>query len=194
MKKKLIGTLVPGLLVSGLLTACGGGGSAPQMTAEPPAAPSPIPGLPGIPGLSPATPSPAPTGKTCVSNANNYNEMTGDAAARASKGAFSVPFCEEKFLSEYDYGTAPAFNNPVRSDAEYPNCVRQAGGFFECKPSAGSVALLPDNRVVYFNALEGTENVEFNIVREFGDVAVSDQTRILSMGGNGRASWSRIRV
>ncbi|MES2684931.1 MAG: galactose oxidase early set domain-containing protein [Pseudomonadota bacterium] len=193
MKKNLMGALAPGLLVTGLLAACGGTGSPEPMQAEQPAAPSPIAGLPGIPGLSPGAPSPAPApgAKTCADNANNYNQLVGDAAAMASKGGFTAPFCEEKFLSEYDYGTAPVFNNPVRADTEYPNCVRQEGGFFECKPSAGSVALLPDNRVVYFNALEGTENVEFNIVKEFGDVAVSDQTRILSMGGNGRASWAR---
>jgi len=163
-----------------LLAACGGGdpvgdGSSPAPTVPP----------------TPTTP-PVAEAKGCVSNAASFNQMTGDAATRATKGAFTLPFCEEKFLSEYDYGTAPVFTNPVRQDSDYPNCVRQGeNGFFECKPSAGSVALLPDDRIVYFNALEGTENVEFNIVKEFGDVAVSDQTRLLKMGSDGKALWSR---
>lgn len=176
MKNTLMGAFAPTLLTTVLLTACSG--AAPEQLAG---ATPPVPG----------TPSPTPGAKSCVTNAANYNEMTGDAASRDAKGQFTVPFCEEKFLSEYDFGTAPVLNNPIRGDADYPNCVRQEGGFFECKPSAGSVALLPDNRIVYFNALEGTENVEFNIVKEFGDVAVNDQTRLLSMGSNGKAVWSR---
>lgn len=176
-----------------LISACGGGESTatPMSEAAPPAAPVGLPPLLPIPAPSP-TPPPVAGAKTCVTNAGNYNELTGDAAMRSSKGAFTVPFCEEKFLSEYDYGDRPVFTNPVRTDDQYPNCVRQGeGGFFECKPSAGSVALLPDDRIVYFNALEGTENVEFNIVKEFGDVAVSDQTRLLKMGTDGKALWSR---
>ncbi len=187
MKKTLISTLVPTLLTALLLTACGDGSAPSQTASEPPATPAPAPGLPGLPGA----PAPTPSAKTCVTNAGNFNEMAGDLAARSTAGVFTVPFCEEKFLSEYDYGDQNQVTNPLRADADYPNCVRQEGGFFECKPSAGSVALLPDNRIVYFNALEGTENVEFNIVREFGDVSVSDQTRLLKMGSNGKALWSR---
>lgn len=178
------------LFTATLLAACGGtespltSTSANTAVGALPPSPSPAP--------TPAAPSPTPGPKTCVTNAANYNEMVGDAATREAKGAFTVPFCEEKFLSEYNFGERPVFTNPVRQDSSYPNCVRQGeGGFFECKPSAGSVALLPDDRVVYFNALEGTENVEFNIVKEFGDVAVNDQTRLLKMGGDGKALWSR---
>lgn len=174
MKKMLSGTFVPALLTTALLAACGGSGEGSVSAVPPP--PEPI----------------DPVAKTCITNANNFNQMATDAVTMVTKGGFSVPFCEEKFLSEYDYGDAPVLNNPVRADADYPNCVRQdEDGFFECKPSAGSVALLPDDRMIYFNALEGTENVEFNIVKEFGDVAVSDQTRVLSLGSNGKASWTR---
>ncbi len=174
MKKMLTGAFAPTLLTTALLAACGGGTGETPVAGPPP--PEPV----------------DPVAKTCITNANDFNQMATDAVTMVTKGGFSVPFCEEKFLSEYDFGDAPVLNNPVRADADYPNCVRQGeDGFFECKPSAGSVALLPDNRFIYFNALEGTENVEFNIVKEFGDVAVNDQTRVLSLGSNGRATWSR---
>jgi len=180
--------LLPTLLTSALLTACGQGGDMPGAG---PASPSPTP-TPAPSPLPIPAPPPVADAKTCVDNAGNINRMATDASMLLTTGGFGVPFCEEKFLSEYDYGDAPVLNNPVRADSDYPNCVRQGeDGFFECKPSAGSVALLPDNRFIYFNALEGTENVEFNIVREFGDVAVSDQTRVLSLGANGQATWSR---
>jgi len=197
--KTLARPLASALMLSTLLVACSNDNSdtpSPAPLPAPNPAPSPAPGPAPSPAPAP-TPAPAlpPVAKNCVTNAANFNEMAGDAKARAADattGAFSVPFCEEKFLSEYDFGDAPAFRNPLRADADYPNCVRQdEGGFFECKPAAGSVALLPDNRFIYFNALEGTENVEFNIVKEFGDVAVSDQTRLLSLGSNGKASWTR---
>lgn len=145
-----------------------------------------------LPVVEPSLSDAAAQAKACIANAADYNRLVGDKADQATKGMFTAPFCEEKFLSEYDYGTRPVATNPLRADADYPNCVRQGeDGFFECKPSAGSVALLPDDRIVYFNALEGTENVEFSIVREFGEVSVSDQTRLLKMGKNGKALWSR---
>ena len=34
-----------------------------------------------------------------------------DAVTMVTKGGFSVPFCEEKFLSEYDYGDAPVLDH-----------------------------------------------------------------------------------
>ena len=182
MKKNLMGNFVPALLASGLMAACSGGTLPAELGG----------GNPAPPSTPPVVEPPVAGAKTCVANAATFNEMVGDAATREAKGAFTAPFCEEKFLSEYDYGDAPVLNNPARADADYPNCVRQGeDGFFECKPAAGSIALLPDNRMIYFNALEGTENVEFNIVRELGDVSVSDQTRLLSLGSDGKASWSR---
>lgn len=179
--RKLNRLVMASLLLAGLVAACGDSGLGNGLASGNPP-----------PGGGGAIPPPVTGEKTCVSNAGNFNEMVTDAADLATTGGFMVPFCEEKFLSEYDFGDRPVLNNPVRADSAYPNCVRQGeGGFFECKPSAGSIALLPDDRMIYFNALEGTENIEFNIVREFGDVAVNDQTRLLSMGSDGKASWSR---
>lgn len=58
----------------------------------------------------------------------------------------------------------------------------------ECKPAAGSMAILADGRVVYWNALEGTENIESATAAEFGTVSVNDQTRVLDLAG---PSWSQ---
>ena len=55
------------------------------------------------------------------------------------------------------------------------------GDIKDCKPAAGAMALLPNHNVVYWNALEGTENVQNGIALEFGRAAVNDQTRVLDL-------------
>lgn len=136
----------------------------------------------------------------CVQAAKNYNQIAGDGASKSTAGAFSEPFCEERFFSD-----RPDDEIPDRGDAsggqtnpmpfEYQNlehCARRSENkFYECKPSAGSIALLPDNRLIYFNALESTENAEFNVVQEGGGITVNDQTRVLALLANGTATWSR---
>ena len=149
----------------------------------------------------PVTPGPPVTGKTgCAANADHYNNTAGDAADKLTLGLFTDPFCEEKFLSDYPDAEIPdrgAGTGGQTNPAPLPydnleHCARRSENkFYECKPSAGSIALLPDNRMVYFNALESTENVEFNIFKEFGDVAINDQTRVVALGGNNIASWTR---
>lgn len=42
--------------------------------------------------------------------------------------------------------------------------------------------------MLYFNALEGTENVEYNALLEIGSAIINDQTRVLTMK-NDNASW-----
>ncbi len=194
MYKKLMPHLLPTLFTAALLTGCGQSSSVQTVMATPSPAPTPAP----TPSPAPApSPSPGPVGpKTCITNAANYNEMATDAAAMLSTGGFSVPFCEEKFLSDYPDAEIPdrgPLTNPMPpSYSGLEHCGRRSNDkFYECKPTAGSIALLPDNRMVYFNALESTENVEFNIVKEYGDVSVNDQTRVLSLGVNSVASWTR---
>ena len=93
--------------------------------------------------------------------------------AECRDGRFSAPFAEPTVL-----GVTTA-----------EKCVTDADGQLACKPAAGTLALLPDDRVLYWNALEGTENIELSIVAEFGVVAANDQTRILKL--NGAPTWSR---
>ncbi len=55
------------------------------------------------------------------------------------------------------------------------------GDTLDCKPAAGAMAMLPNRNIVYWNALEGTENINDSITFEFGRAAVNDQTRVLDL-------------
>ena len=57
-----------------------------------------------------------------------------------------------------------------------------------CKPAAGTIAMLPDGRLMYHNALEGTEEVQVSIVAEYGVDAINDQSRVLDLNG-GDPTW-----
>ncbi|MDK8465629.1 galactose oxidase-like domain-containing protein [Marinobacter sp. SS13-12] len=101
-------------------------------------------------------------------------EPTDDAA---SKGRFSAPFAEPTIIVD---------GEAVETSEK---CITRSDGMLECKPAAGTIALLEDDRLLYLNALEGTENVELSIVAEFGEVSVNDQTRVLSLGENDTPTW-----
>ena len=134
----------------------------------------------------------------CVIAATHYNKPA--AGADSSLGTFTEPFCEEKIFSD-----RPDSEIPNRGDASFgqtnpmrlpygalENCAqRSPEKYYECKPAAGSLALLPDNRLIYFNALESVENSEYDFFYEVGGVTVNDQTRVLQLGANGVASWTR---
>ncbi|EON91116.1 kelch domain protein [Marinobacter lipolyticus SM19] len=93
------------------------------------------------------------------------------------RGRFSAPFAEPTITVE---------GEAVETDEK---CLPRADGTDECKPAAGTMALLKDGRLLYLNALEGTENVELSIVKEFGQVSVNDQSRVLSLDKNDSPSW-----
>ncbi|MEX0604783.1 MAG: galactose oxidase-like domain-containing protein [Marinobacter sp.] len=99
------------------------------------------------------------------------------AFADSPKGSFSDPFSEPTIVVDGEV---------VETDEK---CVVNGEGLDECKPAAGTMALLEDGRILYLNALEGTENVELSIVAEFGEVSVNDQSRVLSLGENDAAEW-----
>lgn len=83
-----------------------------------------------------------------------------------------------------------AFSEPsIAGKRSKKNCIKDHEGNLQCKPAAGSLAVLPDGRVLYWNALEGTENVKNGIAFEFGNVSINDQTRVLDLSGD-RPRWS----
>ncbi|MDX1804455.1 MAG: galactose oxidase, partial [Alcanivorax sp.] len=155
-----------------LLTACGGsggGGSAGD----------------GLSAQDRAALQPAPP-PDHASFAGRQYHCSGD---QCRIGKFSGPFAEPTI--RYSDSTTGDRLKVVTTDKK---CLRDAEGNFRCKPAAGSIALLPDDRLVYFNALEGTENVELSIVDEYGFVSVDDQTRVLSLGPagpNDQPHWQR---
>jgi hypothetical protein len=63
-------------------------------------------------------------------------------------------------------------------------CITDANDVTICKPAAGSVTVLSSGKVLYWNALEGTERVKASIVAEYGAVALNDQTRLLDLSSS----------
>ncbi len=54
---------------------------------------------------------------------------------------------------------------------------------FDCKPAAATTSVLPGGNVIYFNAIEGSEGVEYGVVPELGLNAANDLTRVLDLQG-----------
>ncbi len=110
--------------------------------------------------------------------------MTTSAAEAAPDpseiGEFSRPFVEPDI---YGYETADKCIERRVLDPD------DTSGTEICKPAAGSAVLLPDGDVLYWSALEATENADIQAVLEFGLVAENDQSRRLSFGPNG-PEWS----
>jgi Domain of unknown function (DUF1929) len=95
-------------------------------------------------------------------------------AADGDAGSFGAPFSEPT----------------VDGHHTEEHCVTSDHGdsaHKECKPAAGSMAVLTDGRVLYWNALEGTENIKNATAVEFGTVSINDQTRVLDLAG---PTWS----
>ncbi len=93
------------------------------------------------------------------------------------QGRFGSPFAEPTIIVD---------GETVTTDEK---CVEDANGELECKPAAGTMALLKDGRILYLNALEGTENVETSIVGEFGQVSINDQSRVLALDESDTPTW-----
>lgn len=107
--------------------------------------------------------------------------LIGDAlspAAPASTGPGAIGRFSDPFVE-------PAIGGQV-TDAK---CITDGAGVQVCKPAAGSVTVMPNGKVLYWNALEGTEEIDVSIVAEYGAVARNDQTRVLDLSGD-EPAWS----
>jgi hypothetical protein len=62
-------------------------------------------------------------------------------------------------------------------------CITDADGRKLCKPAAATQAALPDGRILYWDALEGTENLDVSLVIEGGLKQKNARTRLLDLGG-----------
>ncbi len=113
-------------------------------------------------------------------------KMLGSAGPRdrgrgPANGEFSAPRAEptingEKTDEKCVKGTPPDTN---------------VGEGFICKPAAGTLAALPNGKIVYWDALEGTENNRFSIVTEGGKTFTNDAARMLDLGkDNANFSWT----
>ncbi|HVF06306.1 MAG TPA: galactose oxidase early set domain-containing protein [Frankiaceae bacterium] len=86
-----------------------------------------------------------------------------------------------------DPSVVGAFGAPFEEPG--PKCVEDAKGRTICKPAAVSQVALPDGTVLYWDGLEGMEDVEYNTVAEIGHQAQDDQSRLLDLR-SGRPRWS----
>ena len=87
-------------------------------------------------------------------------------------GAFGEPFVEPQIEGQ-------------TTDAK---CISDPQGYKHCKPAAGTLNVLPGGRVVYWDALEGTENNKFSIIAEGGTTFTNDQVRVLDLAAR---TWQR---
>lgn len=109
------------------------------------------------------------------------NALLGDllggspACTPATCGTFAAPFVEPTIAGE----------------TTATKCIPDSDGQLICKPAAGTMALLGDGRILYWDALEGTERVQFSVILEFGDKAANDQSRLLRLGPGDVPSWTK---
>jgi hypothetical protein len=125
-----------------------------------------------------------------IDNSASIGAPTCAPADCAALGGFTPAFVEP--LIDPAGAAAPESPdvNPLSSSPGDDRCIYGPDERpIKCKPTAGSVAVLNDGRVLYFNALEGTERVEYSIFFEAGHALQNDQTRVLALDGD-RASWT----
>lgn len=103
------------------------------------------------------------------------------AETHGEVGRFSEPFTEPVIYDfQYDEdGNKVQATEPTETEDRCTTA--QDSDRLICKPAAGSLALLPDGRIIYWSALEATENIDLNTVAEFGLVAENDQSRVLTL-------------
>jgi hypothetical protein len=160
-----------------LLTAIGVG-SASQAAAQTvtpatlPPTPNPpqanqLPGANKVPDLSSTPGAPEIQGVT--------NSGSAPVADPAVGGSFSEPFAPPgpNCPNETE-------GSPPGTPTEGPPAGRTAADI-TCKPAAVNIVVLPDGRILYWDGLEAEEDVQYSEVLEFGDKAVQDQSRILSL-------------
>lgn len=76
-----------------------------------------------------------------------------------------------------------AWSAPFEEGGTSARCVDDGDGELICKPPAVTSVLLPDGRVLYWNGIEGSENIENGIVPEGGRTGRDSQARVLDLRG-----------
>jgi galactose oxidase-like protein len=157
------------------------------------AANSPLPPVPTIP--NPTLPNPAPLQNPTTTPTQPGPDPlapTGPASSNPRDiGSFSTPFVEPTIVTAA--GKHVKTSNKCIRYANAPNDPTYDGPLYDCKPAGVSVNVLPNGKIMYFDGLEGTENVKYSIVLEYGNNSVDDQSRLLSLrsGATGAgAKWT----
>jgi hypothetical protein len=82
-------------------------------------------------------------------------------------------------------GADPSVVGRFAAPFEQPGarCTKDQQARSICKPAGASVAVLPNGKLVYWDALEGMEDVRYNVVAEYGGTAQNDLARVLDLRG-----------
>lgn len=133
-----------------------------------------------VPGASSSAPLPTIADVEC------------SGAACLATGGFTPTFVEPVIYNRTNQTAGLPIQNPLRQIPVDGRCTYStAGQPIECKPTGASLANMPDGRILYFNNLEGTENVEFSALIEGGGTVINDQTRVLTESLASRtATWT----
>ncbi len=110
-----------------------------------------------------------------------FVSTTAGAAAGEAAGRFGLPFREDNARYTLPSADLPngEFKSATRDDA---GCKpADANGHKDCLPAGASMIALANGDTLYWNAIEGEEDVQYNAVLEAGALARNDQTRILRM-------------
>ncbi len=126
---------------------------------------SKVPGLPEVQGIT--------------------NSGTSSPTDPSVVGSFSAPFSDPRPADQA--GRVCAGETEGTSQ---PADVTKDG--IECRPAGVSVVVLPNGRLLYWDGLEGEEDINVTEVLEIGDRAVNDQSRVLTpnYGNLPGSSWS----
>jgi hypothetical protein len=110
---------------------------------------------------------------------------TGSFAETAN--SFAIPFREDaaKYTRPTDDNPNGTFTGKTRDDSGCEPADKN--GHRDCLPAGASMVMLADGGILYWNAIEGQEDVEFGDVPELGAAARNDQSRVLRL----RASPSK---
>jgi hypothetical protein len=79
---------------------------------------------------------------------------------------------------------SPLFEEPGK------RCTDDGEGGQQCKPAAGSVATLPNGKIIYWDALDSIQESELSTVAEFGHKARNDMARVLDLRGD-EPTWTK---
>ncbi len=79
---------------------------------------------------------------------------------------------------------AAPFQEPT-ADCKPRKDAKQGDAREQCKPAGATVAVLPNGKLVYWDALQGIQDAQVSAVAEFGDDAENDMARVLDLRGSG---------
>ncbi|HUR49449.1 MAG TPA: galactose oxidase-like domain-containing protein [Acidimicrobiales bacterium] len=104
-------------------------------------------------------------------------QATNVGAARVQDTGFlSIPFREDGAPFDPRTGTFGGARGDDGCLVDTPQAERS-----DCLPAAAAQVLLPDSRVLYWNAIEGGETVDGTVALQGGDTFINDQSRVLSL-------------